>query len=239
MDLIDTVCGATTTDEQPNMSEAKTLLDTFSAWVEKTPDRVFLTQPMGGGDANVKDWTFKETMDEALKMAAYLESLGLEKGSRIALMSKNCSWWFIADLAIWFAGHVTVPVYPTLTGDTVKYILEHSESKLLFIGKLDEHPWNEMKTGVSADLPTVSFPLSPGEDHDGGKHEKWADIITKTEPMKEPVKRDPEELATIICKCHLICAFVLIVHLQLFVMLSHQSHFPARAVLPTALAESI
>mmetsp|Transcript_21941 Transcript_21941/g.51870 ORF Transcript_21941/g.51870 Transcript_21941/m.51870 type:complete len:584 (-) Transcript_21941:1187-2938(-) len=198
MDLIDTVCGANTTDEQPNMSEAKTLLDTFSAWVEKSPNRVFLTQPMGGGDANVKDWTFQETMDEALKMAAYLDSLGLEKGSRIALCSKNCSWWIIADLAIWFAGHVTVPVYPTLTGDTVKYILEHSESKLLFIGKLDEHPWNEMKTGVGADMPTVSFPISPAEDHDGGKHEKWADIIAKTEPLKEPVKRDPEELATII-----------------------------------------
>lgn len=91
-------------------------------------------------------------------MAAYLDSLKLEKGSRIALCSKNCSWWIIADLAIWLSGHVTVPVYPTLTGDTVKYILEHSESKLLFIGKLDEHPWNEMKTGVSSDLATVSFP---------------------------------------------------------------------------------
>ena len=241
MDLIDTVCG-TTHEEQPNMSEAKTLLDTFSAWAEKTPDRVFLTQPMGGGDANVKDWTFKETMDEALKMAAYLDSLGLEKGSRIALMSKNCSWWFIADLAIWFAGHVTVPVYPTLTGDTVQYILEHSESKLLFIGKLDEHPWNEMKTGVSADLPTVSFPISPGEEHDGGKHEKWADIIAKTEPMKEPVKRDPEELATIICKCHLIdlVPFVFDYLQQLFAMRplilalsAHRSHFP------TVLTESI
>jgi hypothetical protein len=133
-------------------------------------------------------------------MAAYLDSLKLEKGSRIALCSKNCSWWIIADLAIWLSGHVTVPVYPTLTGDTVKYILEHSESKLLFIGKLDEHPWNEMKTGVSSDLATVSFPLSPGDDHDGGKHEKWDDIIKKLEPLAEPVKRDAEELATIICK---------------------------------------
>ena len=34
------------------------------------------------------------------------------------------------------AGHITVPVYPTLTHETVAYILEHSESKLLFVGKL-------------------------------------------------------------------------------------------------------
>lgn len=53
--------------------------------------------------------------------------------------------------------------YPTLTHDTVQYILEHSGSKLLFVGKLDEHPWNEMKSGVPADMDKVSFPLCPGK----------------------------------------------------------------------------
>ena len=46
------------------MSDATTLLDTFAAHVKKTPNKVFLTQPMGGGDANVRDWTFKQTMEE-------------------------------------------------------------------------------------------------------------------------------------------------------------------------------
>ena len=44
------------------------------------------------------------------------------------------------------AGHVTVPLYPTLNADTVQYILEHSETKLLFVGKLDD--WDMMKPGV-------------------------------------------------------------------------------------------
>jgi long-chain acyl-CoA synthetase len=147
------------------MSEPKTRIDTFLAHVENMPDRWFMTQPMGGGD--VKYYTFAQVLEEAKRIAAYLESLKLEKGSRITLCSKNCSWWIIADLAIWMSGHVTVPVYPTLTAETVQYILEHSESKLLFIGKLDEHPWNEMKNGVSKDMRTVSFPLSPAQDHDG------------------------------------------------------------------------
>jgi long-chain acyl-CoA synthetase len=110
----------------------------------------------------------------------------------------HSSWWILSDLAIWFAGHVTVPVYPTLTADTVQYIIEHSESKLVFIGKLDDHPWSEMKNGVPKEMPTVSFPISPGEDHDGGKHEKWDDLIKKFEPIKEIVTRTPDEMATII-----------------------------------------
>ena len=90
------------------------------------------------------------------------------------------------------AGHVSVPVYPTLTHDTVSYILEHSESKLIFIGKLDAKPWNEMKSGVPADIDKVSFPLKP----DGDWGEEWNSIIEKTEPIKEPVERTAEEMAT-------------------------------------------
>ena len=182
------------------MSEKKnhsTLIDAFLGNVEATPDRCFLTQPMGGAD-NVKTWTFAETLEETKKMAQYLSSLNLSPGSSIALCSKNCSWWIMADLAIQMAGHVTIPIYPTLTGETVQYILEHSESKLLFIGKLDEHPWSEMKTGVSKNLATVSFPLSPAQEHEGGSHSKWDDIIQANTPMDPIVTRKPEEMATII-----------------------------------------
>ena len=54
----------------------------------------------------------------------------------------------MADFAIWMAGHVSVPLYPTLAADTIRQILEHSESKLLFVGKLDG--WEAMKPGVPA-----------------------------------------------------------------------------------------
>lgn len=105
----------------------------------------------------------------------------------------------MADLAIQMAGHVTVPIYPTLTADTVSYILEHSESKLLFIGKLDEHPWNEMKHGVPKELSTISFPLSPAEEHDGGSHQKWSDVVgSQAKPLDPIVQRKPQEMATII-----------------------------------------
>ena len=45
-------------------------------------------------------------------MAAHLQCLGLRPGSRIALFSKNTAHWLMADLAIWMAGYVSVPLYP-------------------------------------------------------------------------------------------------------------------------------
>lgn len=169
-----------------------TILDYFLQNATKHGDRRFMTQPMGGDE--VKYWSFNEALTEAKKMAAYLESLKLPPKSQIAICSKNCAWWIMADLAIWMSGHVSVPVYPTLTADTTRYILEHSEAKLLFVGKLDEHPWQEMKKGIPDDLKTVSFPLTPKNS----AQTTWADAIKNMEPITKPVKRSLDEMATII-----------------------------------------
>jgi len=173
-------------------TDSKNLLECAYHWEKNAPDRVFFTQPMGGGDANLKHWTWKEAMDEARRVAAYLKSLDLPDRSHIALCSKNCAYWFIADLAIWMAGHVSIPIFPILTPDIVEYTLEHSEARLLFVGKLDPI-WEEMKAGVPADMPKIAFPLAPENDHT-----QWDDIIAKHEPLMEPVERTPEETATII-----------------------------------------
>ena len=46
----------------------------------------------------------------------------------------------MSDFAIWMAGYVSVPLYPTLAAGTITQILQHSEARLLFVGKLD---WRE------------------------------------------------------------------------------------------------
>ena len=158
---------------------------------DEYPNKIFLTQPMGG-DA-VQNWTFSEFLSESKKMAAHIESLDLPVPSQIAIMSKNCAWWLMADLAIMMTGHVGVPIYPTLTAETTKYTLEHSEAKLLFVGKLDEKPWKEMKNGIPGDMKCIAFPMCP----DGVTYDKWADCV-KGEEVKEVKKRTEDEMATII-----------------------------------------
>ena len=167
----------------------KTHLDHLYAQEADHPNDLWLTQPMGGGA--VKELTWKQATAEIRSMAAHLASLDLPKGSKVALFSKNCAWWFLADFAIWMAGHVTVPLYPTLTPETIRLTLEHSESKLVFVGKLDG--FEGMKSGIPAGLPIIALPLAPKLDAP-----QWADLVAKTKPMEGTPSRDPDELATII-----------------------------------------
>lgn len=173
-------------------SKCKNLLECAFYWESTNSNRVWLTQPMGGGGTNLKTWTWAEAVGEARKMAAYLKSLDLPKGSSIALCSKNCAYWLMADLAIWMADHVSVPIYPVLTADLVQYMLENSDVKLLFVGKLDP-VWDEMKKGVRAGLKKVAFPLAPENDYT-----KWDDIIANHAPLEETASCQADETATII-----------------------------------------
>lgn len=161
------------------------ILQRFYANVQRRPDAVYLTQPLGGGE--VRDYTFSEVLDEARRMAAHLRSLDLPHQSKIAIITKNCAHFFMADLAIWMAGHVSVALYPTLTADTVEYILQHSETRLVFVGKLDL--WEQMKPGVPDDLPKIAFPLAPPNDY-----AQWDDIVAKTAPIEDhPVRAADDE----------------------------------------------
>jgi long-chain acyl-CoA synthetase len=98
----------------------------------------------------------------------------------------------MADLAIWMAGHVSVPVFPILPVETVRHVLEHSGARLLFVGKLDP-VWRQMRSGVPAGLPTIAFPLAPD-----GEGPRWDDVMAGAAPLADPVPRSPDEMATII-----------------------------------------
>ena len=167
---------------------SKLLLDAAYEWERKAPDRVYLTQPVG--DGNVVEYTWAQTMDQARRMAAHLRSLDLPANSNIALISKNCAHFVICDLAIWMAGHATVALYPTLNTESVAYILDHSDSKLVFIGKLDD--WEDIEAGIPEGMPRIALPLSPATGY-----EQWDDIIARTEPLAEDVHRKPDELCLI------------------------------------------
>ena len=157
-------------------------------WERTAPGRTILTQPLGAGV--VRDYTWAQVMTETRGMAAHLQSLGLAPGSRIAILSKNCAHWLMADFAIWMAGFVSVPLYPTLAAGTIRQILEHSEAKLLFVGKLDG--WDGMKSGIPPGLPCIATPLAPHTDYP-----QWDTIVAGTKPLQGHPLRDGAELATI------------------------------------------
>jgi len=164
-------------------------LDMVYHWESAKANSLYMTQPIGNG--KVVDYTWGRAVDEARRMASYLKSLNLPEKSRVGLISKNCAHWIMTDWAIWMAGHISVPLYPTLNADTVNYVLNHAECDVLFVGKLDD--WDMMKPGVPDTVRCISYPLSPPNDF-----ETWDDIVAKYPPLEENVQRDADELATIV-----------------------------------------
>jgi long-chain acyl-CoA synthetase len=158
---------------------------------KNTPDRVAYTQPLGGG--RVQDYSWRQVMDQVRRMAAHLQASGIQPGDRVALISKNTAHWLMTDFAIWMAGGVSVPLYPTLAAGTIRQILEHSGAKLLFVGKLDG--WEGMKPGIPPEMPCISHPLSP--DDAKKNYPAWDAIVAKTAPLPGEPVRPAEELSTI------------------------------------------
>jgi long-chain acyl-CoA synthetase len=171
------------------MSTSTLILDYVYRHERELRDRVYLTQPLGGG--RVVDYTWSQVMDEARRMAAHLQGRGFPPGARIAILSKNCAHFIIAELAIWMAGYATVAIFPTETAATVRYVLEHSEASLLFVGKLDI--WPKQEPGVPEGLPRIAFPLAPPASFD-----KWDDLIARTPPLPGQPARAESDLAMLV-----------------------------------------
>ena len=158
-------------------------------WEKTRTHFPYLTQPMSHGI--VRDYTWGQAVGEARRVAAHLQAQGWPPGSRIAILSKNCAHWIMADFAIWIAGHVSVPIYPTLAGDSVRQILEHSEAVACFVGKVDG--FEQIQPAIPAHVHCIATPVSPRTGY-----VQWDELVQNTAPVTGEPVRPAQELATIV-----------------------------------------
>ena len=163
-----------------------TTLDWLYKWEKETPNSIYLSQPINGVWHN---WTFYDFGQEVRKMAAYIKSLKLKKNSKIGILSKNCAHWIMSDLAIMLSGHISVPLYPNLNSESLNKILSHSETQLLFVGKLDN--FDLMKDGIPSNISCITFPFYSQD------YPIWDDLISGIQPIKDNIEIDANELASI------------------------------------------
>lgn len=162
-------------------------LEAFSQWVEIAPDKLYLRQYINSATI---DFSYKEADEEARKLAAGLVQLELQPGSHIAILSKNCAHWVLADLAIMMAGCVSIPVYPTLDADSVKQILRHSDSKAIIIGKLEGY--KSQKDGIEKEVKRIGISL-----YGISEQYSWEGITQKQKPITEVHTQKPDDLITV------------------------------------------
>ena len=170
------------------MSEFRTAHDALLGWAEKTPDRIFLHQPV---DGEMRTYTWAQSEDQCRRMANALRGLGLNPGDKVAILAKNSAEWILADIAIAMAGMISVPIYPTAGVDTISYIIGHSEASAVFVGKLDEP--EVAGEAIPDSVTSIAFPY-PIEDCD---HE-WQDLVDKSEPMQTLADPQPDDVMTIL-----------------------------------------
>ncbi|MDP3813610.1 AMP-binding protein [Pseudomonas sp.] len=163
-------------------------LERLAFWVEKRPDALWLSQPLNG---QWHDFTWKQVDDQARRLASALRALGCAPGERVALLSKNCAEWFIADLAIMLAGLVSVPLYPLQSAESIDYVLRHAQCKAIFLGKLDEP--EKLAAGIPPEVLRIAmpYPTLPAAHI-------WAQLLASHKPLREAHKQAPDELLSIL-----------------------------------------
>ena len=165
-----------------------TPLERFYQLEKSQADTIYLRQPING---KWIDLTWAEVGVEARKLAQAIKNENLPPGSHIGLISKNCSHWIITDLAIWMAGHISVPLYPTLSPDSIAYVLTHAEIKLTFVGKLDN--WETQKSGISDSIKKVEFPFWKNDNCMA-----WSDFTKNCEPLIDTARPSLDDICTVI-----------------------------------------
>jgi long-chain acyl-CoA synthetase len=79
------------------------------------------------------DITAGEFADQVRAVSKGLIASGIERGDRVALLSKTRYEWTLLDYAIWAAGAATVPIYETSSAEQVEWILSDSGAKAVVV----------------------------------------------------------------------------------------------------------
>ncbi len=101
---------------------------------------------------------------------------GCKKGDRVALWSKNSPQWAEVDMANQSVGFVTVPIYDTLTAEKAAYILNNSESRVLFV---QDPKMLQQALEVRSTLKTVKLIVAMTGPASGTGTTAYADFVAQ------------------------------------------------------------
>jgi long-chain acyl-CoA synthetase len=170
------------------IKEFKSQLDNFLFWANNTPSNIYLKQPFGN---KYIDYTYQESENQIRKIGHFLKKNLHEGPKHIGILSKNCAEWILADLSINISGGISVPFYPTLTGEQLKEVLLHSDCQILFVGKLDN--WYEIKGFIPKGIKIISFGEINGDDI-----VQWSEILKTENEITNLPFYEPNDINTII-----------------------------------------
>lgn len=105
---------------------------------------------------NGETYTYNDIRAKVEVIQAQMSDLGLTSGDKIAILSQNMPNWNIAYFAITTAGMIAVPILPDFSPAEISNILEHSQSRAIFVSdrlrsKVEEEAVSKLSTIYSID----------------------------------------------------------------------------------------
>jgi len=131
--------------------------------LEKFPKEEFVSGKINGQWVKYSTQKFCDTVDA---LSRGLIGIGIEKGSRVAVISQNRPEWNITDFAIMQIGAYQIPLYPTLAEHDIKFILENAEVTVVFAA--DETLYKKLKSvcaELKSDIKVYTFNEVPGAEN--------------------------------------------------------------------------
>jgi len=129
-----------------------------------------------------------ELFNRVFTLRNYLFKLNLQQGSKLAIISENRTEWIITDLACVLSGFVNVPIYTTLSPESIKYILGDSKCVACFVSnslQLDK------VLKVQHELPDLKYIISYNDVKTNSISKQ---IICFSEILKEDQKLDRKKM---------------------------------------------
>lgn len=161
-------------------------------WAKDRPDSVYLKQII---NRQFHTFTFADVARQAASLANALTQSGARPGDKIAIISKNCAEWFIYDFACMLGHFISVPIFPTTTKETITYCLNHSEAKVLFVGKLDSTEEVALALAELPEIITIAFPYPMSLQC----HYQFRTLIdTYATELNEVRKHDKQDIMSIV-----------------------------------------
>jgi long-chain acyl-CoA synthetase len=107
----------------------RTLADIFFQIVDRNQSRVMLYER----DSAWHEISSSSLYQRVMGVVQALRLQGIARGDRVAILGENRPEWTIADFAILLVGAATVPIYATLTGEQISFLLRHSGARTAFV----------------------------------------------------------------------------------------------------------
>ena len=158
--------------------EEKRIFDILTTYLQKHPDQKIALAKKESGEW--KKYSIQEYVETTNIISYALIKLGIQKDDKVAIISSNRPEWNIMDMAIQQVGAVTVPIYPTISKEDYRTVINNSEAKLVMLeglcvlNKIEE---------IRNDIPSLKMIYTFVKR---GDYPIWEDLLTLGRENQNP-----------------------------------------------------